>query len=167
MSNGQTESPQGDYVEMSMAKIVDKIEKQSELFGLQRVNVDKSCSSYLTMSEDELARLSPEELCLAEIKLSSYAFCIQKHINVANSLKNWAGRCISLLVAKEHFNFDKFMSSETRRYYLCNSDEYAKRLETIMFDQQLIVDEFSYLSQSVQHVSDAFGKLARIKRKEQ
>lgn len=168
MSNGQVESrpDKSAYVEDRLRELTEKIEKQYELFNISKISIDQSCRAYLTMSEDSIQRLSPEELAMAEIKLSSYAFSIQKHINTANAIKNWADRSIVSIIAKTYKNFDPMTKYEVRRELVVQDNEYASRLNVICGEQQVTLDEFAYLAQAVQHVSDAFGKLARIRRKE-
>ena len=155
-----------DYVDNKLKEIVDKIESQSRLFGLNRVNIDMSCTAYLTMTEDELIKLTPEELSLGEIRLSSYGLTIQQHLNKATAIKNWADRSIRLLVAKNYSSYDKFMPYDARKDSVVASNEYGEKLGKIMNEQQLIMDEFAYLAQAVQHVSDSFGRFAKIRRKE-
>ncbi len=173
MSNGQQDSANATakadkigYVDGKMADIVAKIEGQFKLFGMQRVTVDETVTAYLQMSEDEISRLSPEELGYAEIKLSSYAFSIQKHVNTSSAIKNWADKNINLLVAKHYGQYDKFIKFEVRRELITQDNDYASRLSDIIRECQTEIDGLAYLAQSIQHVSDAFGRLARIRRKE-
>lgn len=163
MSSGSEKS---QYVEDQLKQLTEKIEKQFELFNLKNIPIDQSCRAYLTMSEDAIQRLSPEELAMAEIKLSSYAFAIQKHVNMANALKNWADRSIVRVIATTYKNYDPMTKYEVRRELVIKENEYANRLGDICNEQQVIIDEFAYLAQATQHVSDAFGKLSRIRRKE-
>ena len=154
------------YVDDKLQEVITKIEKQANLFAINKVNIDVSCTGYLKMSEDELSKMTPEELSIAEIKLSVYAMTIQKYINTSNAIKNWAERCLGLVVAQEYGNYDKWMKYEIRRDSVVGENEYAKKLYEIIGEQSLIIDEMAYLAQSVNHTSDAFGRFARIRRKE-
>ena len=154
------------YVDDKLNEIIKKIEKQASIFGINRVNVDTTCVGYLSMSEDELAKLTPEELCLAEIKLNVYALTIQKYSNTATAIRNWADRCLNLVVAQQYNNFDKWMKYEVRRDSVILNDEYARRLSEVANEQVLIIEEMAYLSQSIHHISDAFGRFSRIRRVE-
>lgn len=154
------------YVDDKLAEIVSKIEEQDRLFNLMSVNADLTCPTYLSMSEDDISKLSSEELAIAEIKLNSFAMCIQKNSNTSNAIKNWAERSLSLLVAKEYDTFDKYMKYEVRRDSVIISNEYAKKLYEIISKHSIIIDEMSFLSQNIHHVSSAFGRLAMIRRRE-
>ncbi len=155
-----------NYVDEKLKEIVIKIEKQSAIFAINKVSIDTTCMGYLGMSEDQLAKLTPEELCLAEIKLNVYALTIQRHTNTATAIKNWADRCLNLVVAEQYNNFDKYTKYEVRRDMVIINDEYAKRLSEIVNEQTLIIEEMAYLSQSVHHISDAFGRFSRLRRVE-
>ena len=155
-----------DYVNQEFEKVISKIESQSRIFGLNKINIDTTCSVYLMMTEDEISRLSPEELALAEIRLSSYSFTLQQHSNKANAIKNWANRCIRILLAKNWNAYDKYMPYDARYDHMVSSNEYANRLGEVMSEQQILIDEFAYLAQATQHVSESFGRLAKIRRKE-
>jgi len=163
MKNGERKL---SYVDDKLNEIIKKIEKQASIFGINRVNVDTTCVGYLSMSEDELAKLTPEELCLAEIKLNVYSLTIQKYTNTATAIKNWAERCLNMVVAQEYNNFDKFVKYEVRRDSVIINNDYARRLSEVASEQSLIVDEMAYLSQSIHHISDAFGRFSRIRRVE-
>lgn len=155
-----------NYVDAKLQEVVDAIEKQAKLFGLNRIVIDTACADYLTLTENELSKLSPEELALAEIRLSGYSMTLQQHSNKALALKNWADRSLRLLVANQYNSFDKFMPYDARKDSIIVNNEYGERLGKIMQEQQIIIDEFSYLAQAAQHISDAFGRFAKIRRKE-
>jgi hypothetical protein len=165
MSGGRKLSNE-NYVDQKMAEVVNKIENQARIFALNRVNIDTTCTTYLTMTEDQLVKLTPEELALGEIRLSSFSLSLQQHVNKAMAIKNWADRSIRLVVAQNYNSFDKFMQYEARKDCTIVNNEYAQKLGQIVSEQQLIIDEFAYLSQAVQHVSDAFGRFAKVRRKE-
>lgn len=165
MSNGQNDS-QSDYIDEELAKIVSKIEQQHHLFGLNKVKIDQSTPVYLSMTEDEISRLSPEELSVAEIKLASFGFAIQKHLNMSHAIRNWANRNIDLVTAKSYSLYDKWMKFDERRCCIMLDNQYGERLSYIVDEHSIYIDEFAYLSQAVQHVSDAFGRLSRIRRKD-
>jgi hypothetical protein len=155
-----------EYVDGKLRQIVEKIESQARIFGLNKLSIDTNCTTYLMMTENEIIKLTPEELALGEIRLSNYSLCIQQHSNKAVAIKNWADRTIRVLATKFYNSFDKFMPYDIRRDCITSSDEYGQRLMEIVNEQQVVIDEFAYLSQAVQHVSESFGKFAKIRRKE-
>jgi len=168
MSNGENDSSNktANYVEDELQKIVDKIENQYAIFNMNLIKVDTSVPDYVNMTEDEISRLTPEELSQAEIKLASYAFTIQRQTNTANTIKNWADRNLGLIVAKHYDDFDQYTKYEVRRDITVRKNVFATKLYDIIKDAQVTIDSLSYLAQSIQHVSDAFGRLARIRRKD-
>lgn len=166
-NNGEKELSQDNdttIVDKKLAEITAKVEEQTRLFGLERVQVDQSCVSYIKMSEDELGKLTPEELAAAEIKLSAYSFSLQLFLNKALSIKNWAERSLRLIVIDEYHNFDKFMPYDARRDAVIKGNSYAKRLYDVINQHQVVIDEMTYLSQATQHIAGAFGRYSRIRK---
>ena len=151
-------------VDRKLAEVTARVEEQTKLFGLERVNVDQSCVAYIRMSEDELGKLTPEELAAAEIKLSSYSFSLQLFLNKALSIKNWAERSLRLILIDEYHNFDKFMPYDARRDAVIKGNSYAKRLYDVINHHQVVIDEMTYLAQAAQHIAGAFGRYSRIRK---
>lgn len=168
MNNGDRELSQDNVdtsiVDQKLAEITSKVEEQKKLFGLEKVYVDQSCVSYLKMTEDELSKLTPEELALAEIKLSGYSFSLQQYLNKALSIKNWAERSLRLILIDEYASFDKFMPYDARRDAVIKGNSYAKRLYDVINEHQVLIDEMTYLSQAAQHIAGAFGRYSRIRK---
>jgi hypothetical protein len=108
------------------------------------------------------------ELGLAELKLNAYALSIQIHVNKATAIKHWADKCLGIIVAKQYNDYIKinaFMKYEVLRSLVIKNDTYAEALAKILDSQDLVISQFQYLSQTVQHVADSFGKLARFRGK--
>lgn len=159
MTSGSKES----YVDLKLKETISKIEKEAEIFNINRIEVDKSSAKYLVMTEDEISRFDKEDLAIAEMKLKQYAFCIQKYANQALAIKNWAERTLGLVVAKRYNDYDIMIKYEVKRDLTIKDDEYARRLFDVINEHQLKIDEFQYLAQSVQQVAESFGKMSRIR----
>lgn len=155
------------YVEGKLAEIVNQIENQARIFGLNKIFVDAASADYLSTKENELSKMTPEELALAEIRLQSYSMALQQHSNKAIAIRNWADRSIRLVVAQNYNSYDKYIQYDARRDLVIMENEFAQRLNKVITEQQIIIDEFSYLSQAVQHVAGAFGRFAKLRRVEQ
>jgi uroporphyrinogen-III decarboxylase len=161
----QNSSGEKSLVDKRLEETVAYIDKQYAAFKLNEIVVDESVVSYLNMSEKELYALSPEELAIAELKLHSYAFAIQKFCNQATTIKNWADKCIGRVVAAKYSDYNQFTKYEVIRCLVIKTDTHAAALDKIVEENELIINQFMYLSQTVQHVADAFGKLARFRGK--
>lgn len=159
MSGGQ------DYVNQRISENVDKLEALSKSLLLDRINVNNEAEKYLSLGEDDLDKLTAVELAHGEYLLSAYSLCIQRKINRANAIKNWANKSIERIIAKNYNAYDKMMKYEIRKAMIAVNDDFAKRLYGVVAEQDLILDELTYLSQSVNAISNSLGNLARIRSK--
>lgn len=165
----QNQSGERSFVEQRLDEVLQKIEEQFNVFKLQQVLVDESAVVYFNMTEKELYSLTPYELGMAELKLHSYAFSVQKHCNRASTIKNWAEKCLSKVVAGEYSDYIKinaYMKYDVMRQLVVKNNTVAHALDKIIDENELMITQFMYLSQSIQQVADSFGKLARFRGKQ-
>ncbi len=165
----QNQSGEKSFVEQQLDKVLHNIEEQYDIFKLEQVVVDDSAVVYFNMTEKELYSLTPYELGMAELKLNSYAFTVQKHCNRATTIKNWAEKCLSKVVASEYSDYIKinaYMKYDVMRQLVVKNNTVAYALDKIIDENELMINQFMYLSQSIQQVADSFGKLARFRGKQ-
>ena len=102
---------------------------------------------------------------MGEYVLSSYSLSIQRKTNRSQAIRGWASKCLDRMVAKTYKDYDAMLKYEIRRASVAINDEYAKRLYEIISEQDMILDDLGYLSQSVNNISNSLGNLARIRSK--
>lgn len=157
-------SGENDFVDRQMTDIVSKMESLSRNIFIEQVNVNQNAEAYLTMPQEGLEKMTADELGVGEAVLAQYGLAVQRKINRAKVLRNWAVKCLDKMIAKRYDAFDKFMKHEIRRMSITYDNEYAKRLDQIVMDQDGIIDELDYITQAVHGLAGAFANLARIRK---
>lgn len=152
-----------DYVDQQMNGTVERLESLSKTLLLDGININPEVEKFLSLREDDLGKLTPAELSIGEYIVSAHSLVIQRKINRALAIKGWALKCLESIVAKTYKDFDGMMKYEIRKASVAISDEYAGRLNEIVRDQEAVVDDLTYLSQSLTHISNSLGNLARIR----
>lgn len=153
-----------DYLDTKLDETIEVLNKLSTSLLLDRVNLNPEAEKYLMLEEDALSKMTPAELASGEYLLSAYGLVIQRKINRANAIKNWASRCLERIIAKRFNDFDQMMKYEIRKAAVALNDDYAKRLSDIISNQDAIIDDLTYLSQSINNISSSLGNLARIRK---
>lgn len=154
-----------DYVEEKLQEHIVQLDDIELKIGIKNLVVNPESERFLSLSESELEKLTAEECAFGRYVLFQYAMSIQKKINRATALKNWAERNLSVILAKEFHSFNEFMKSEIKRQCLINNNTYAARLSLIYNEQMAIIDSYSYLSQNANNLANSFQLLFTSKQK--
>lgn len=154
-----------DYVDNQLNGQIETLERLASSLVLDKINVNPEAEKYLVMREDDINKLTPAELATAEYILSAHSLVVQRKVNRAISIKGWATRCLDIIVARDYNEFDSYMRIEQRKAAVAKNDGFAKRLYDIITQQELIIDDLTYLSQNIHHISNTLGNLARIRSK--
>lgn len=162
----QSTSGELSYTEKKIKGFIAKLEEQYNAFKLDSVIPDITVPTYLNVCDEQIYKMSPEDLRLAELKISAYAFCIQKHINRATAIKNYAQKLLGMVVASKHREYSPYVKYDVMEKDIIRTDIYAKKIDEIMEEQQMKIDEFNFLSQSLNKVAESFGKIATSRRKD-
>lgn len=154
-----------DYVDQQLGTTVTRLEELSKTLLLDGLNINPEVEKFLSLREDDLGKMTPAELSIGEYIVSAHSLVIQRKSNRALAIKNWATKCLESIIAKTYKDFEGMMKYEIRRASVSISDEYASRLNEIVRDQEAVIDDLVYLSQSLTHISNSLGNLARIRNK--
>lgn len=158
-------SGEKDYVDKKLNEVLSKIERLSESLLMDKINVNNEVEKYFSMTEDTIDKMTAAELSCGEYILSAYGLVIQKKLNRANVIKNWASKSLERIIAKNYKSFAEMMKYEIRKASVALNDEYAKRLSDVIMEQDAVIDELTYISQSINNLSNSLGNLARIRNK--
>lgn len=158
-------SGEKDFLDKKMEEAIGVLEKMSQSMLLDKINVNHEVEKYLSMREEFIEKMTPAELATGEYILSSYSLVVQRKLNRANAIHKYANTCFEKILAKSYGDFDQMMKYEARRAAVSNSNDYAKRLSDIMSEQELITNDLTFVSQSINHLSNSLGNLARIRSK--
>lgn len=118
----------------------------------------------LSMTEDQINRLTIEECVKYEYILSSYSLYIKRAANIENSRIIYLKHKINMIISS--IDTESYQSWDMRRYQAIMSNEAAKK-----FQDDLIVAEQKYARLSdihfgVNNIADKIGTIRYIKQQE-
>jgi hypothetical protein len=147
-----------------LAKQVDEVLREYEKgLGIKNVSPDIPAEKYLTMSQDEVSRMSAEQCGEASIVLAQYSFYLQRSFNVEIRRVNWAQAMIDRYIAPIMKNYTASSASE-RKMMAIKDNEFALSCERLRTEAQARVDQINYLSAKVDALSYRFADLQQTKR---
>jgi hypothetical protein len=117
---------------------------------------------YLTMNRDAIEKLSPEDCAQISMRLSQFAFHIQRTINREQARHNWAEETTKEVIANELNNYKGYGYLE-KSYQAINGNEKAASLNKIKKYAKQRIDRLSFLANNVKNLSDILLSIQRTK----
>lgn len=154
-----------NYVTTKVNEFTVQLDDVERKVGLKHLVINPEAERLLSLSETDLDKLTAQECAINKYILLQYALSIQKTINRATAVRNWAERNINVILAKEFKSFSEFMKSEVKRQAIISSNTYAQRLGEIYNEQQGIIDSLMYIAQAANSIANAFQTLFMSKSK--
>lgn len=145
-------------------KILDEYEKSISLpeYVAQYGVSEQEINTYLTMSRDEIEKLSPEDCAQISYRLCQFAFHIQRTINREIARQNWADECIKETIADEINNYKGYGFVEKSLQAIKHNDK-AQALNNIKKFAKQRADRLSYIANSLKNLSDIMLSVQRAK----
>ena len=137
------------------------LDKYEEKIGLV---VQPRISQYLNVTNEQMKKMSVEELDEAAFDLANYGIYFQKEYNKHVSRVNWAEANIRAIVAKELGNV-KAYSPEERKAAVVNYNEHAAKLESVRIREQACVDRLNFINRRIDVLADRFSHLKESKQR--
>lgn len=143
--------------------ILDEYEKS---LGLSSYNPtllsETELNSYLSMSRDEIEKLSPEDCAQISYRLAQFAFHIQRTINREIARYNWAEESIKETIADEINSYKGYGYIEKSQQAIKHNDK-ATGLNNIKKYAKQRMDRLSYLANNIKHLSDILLSVQKTK----
>lgn len=152
-----------DYVTTKLEDFTTRVDNLELKIGLKHLVHNPEAEQLLSLSENELDKMTAGECANAKYILLQFALSIQKTINRATAIKNWANRNIDVIVSKKYFDYNEFLRIEYRRQCVINDDSYAAKLAEISNEHQAVIDSLSYIAQAANNLSSSFQTLFMAK----
>ena len=108
-------------------------------------------NGYLTMSRNELERLSPEDCAQISYRLGQYSFHIQRTLNRELARYNWADETIKEVIADDINNYKGYGYVEKAQQAIKNNEK-ALSFNNIKKYARQRSDRLSYLALSLIHI---------------
>jgi uncharacterized protein (UPF0335 family) len=119
-------------------------------------------NQYLTMSRDEIEKLSPEDCAQISYRLGQFSFHIQRTINRELARLNWSEENIKGVIADEINNYKGYGFVEKSLQAIKHNDK-ASSLNKIKIFAKQRSDRLSYLANSIKNLSDILLSIQKTK----
>jgi len=143
--------------------LLDEYENQ---LGLPKYNPgvlsEQELNGYLTMSRDELEKLTPEDCGQISYRLGQFSFHIQRTINREIARHNWADENTKAAIADDINNYKGYGYIEKSNQAIKHNDK-AQALNKIKIYAKQRTDRLSYLANSMKNLSDILLSIQKIK----
>ena len=128
----------------------------------QQTDITIELQGYLSMSRDEIEKLTPEDCSQISMRLNQMAFYIQRSLNREIARHNWAETTLKMTVADEINSYKGYGYIE-KLYQAIKHNERAHSLYKIQTYAKQRMDRMSYLSNSIKNISDVLLSITRNK----
>lgn len=145
-------------------KILDEYEKGLGLpdYTSSRSIEEAEINEYLAMSRDQIEKLSPEDCAQISLRLTQFAFYIQRTINREIARHNWSEECIKEIIADEINSYKGYGYIE-KSYQAIKHNEKASSLQSIKKYSQQRIDRLSYIANNLKNLSDILLSVQKTK----
>lgn len=123
---------------------------------------EEELNKYVTMSRDELEKLTPEDCAQIAYRLAQFAFHIQRTLNRETARYNWSDESTKETIASELNNYKGYGFVEKSLQAIKNNDR-ASGLNNIKKYAKQRMDRLSYLANSVKNLSDIILSVQKTK----
>jgi len=117
---------------------------------------------YLSMSRDELEKLTPEDCGAISYRLAQFSFHVQRTINRELARYNWAEETIKETIADQINNYKGYGYLE-KSYQAIKHNDKASSLNKIKKYAKQRADRLSYLANGIKNLSDILSSVSKIK----
>lgn len=145
-------------------KILDEYEKSISLPDYSTTNgtIEQEINEYLTMSRDQIEKLSPEDCAQIAYRLAQFAFHIQRTINREIARYNWADESIKEIIADDINNYKGYGYIEKSSQAIKHNEK-AQAVNSIKKFAKQRSDRLSYIANSIKNLSDIIMSVQKTK----
>ena len=114
--------------------------------------------NYISMQRNEIEKLTKDDCAEIIVRLTQFAFHVQRSLNREISRYNWADDYIKEVIADEINNYKGYGYNEKSIQAIKHNDK-ASSLSSIRRYAKQRVDRLSYLSNCIKNLSDAIQNI--------
>jgi len=122
---------------------------------------DNSAKKYMTLSRNQIEKLTPAECAEAALLLGSLSFHMQRAYNREVARVNWAKQTLRSTVAGREQSYRGSWESQFNQ--AVGEDGYTRKVMQIQKYAQQRADRLTYLASSIKNISDIFLAVQRTK----
>lgn len=145
-------------------KILDEYEKSISLPDYSTTNgsIEQEINEYITMSRDQIEKLSPEDCAQIAYRLAQFAFHIQRTVNREIARYNWAEESIKEIIADDINNYKGYGYIEKSTQAIKHNEK-AQAINNIKKFAKQRSDRLSYIANSIKNLSDIILSVQKTK----
>ena len=132
--------------------------KYSPQYGV----TEQEINQYLTMSRNEIEKLTPEDCAQISYRLAQFSFHLQRTVNREIARFNWADESIKETIADEINNYKGYGFIEKSLQAIKHNDK-ASALNSIKKYAKQRIDRLSYIANNIKNLSDILLNIQKIK----
>ena len=141
--------------------LLDQYEGKVGLPTLQELKLSEEIQGYLSLTREEMDRLSPEDCAEIGVRLEQTSFSVQRFLNKEVSHVTWAKSALKLHIADRLANYrGSFAQQESQAI---KEDGYATKLDSVITYAQQRCDRLAYISSSLTRQADRLYNLQMSK----
>jgi hypothetical protein len=145
-------------------KILDEYEQSISMPSYNNIGgvPETEINDYLSMSRDQLEKLSPEDCAQIAYRLAQFSFHIQRTLNREIARHNWSEESIKDIIADEINNYKGYGYIE-KSLQAIKHNEKANSLNAIKKYAKQRIDRLSYIANSLKNLSDIMLNIQKTK----
>jgi hypothetical protein len=123
---------------------------------------EEEINTYLSMSRDQIEKLSPEDCAQIAYRLTQFSFHVQRTINREIARLNWSEEVIKETIADEINEYKGYGYIE-KSYQAIKHNEKASALQNIKKYAKQRIDRLSYIANNLKNLSDIMLSIQKTK----
>lgn len=123
---------------------------------------ESEINDYLSMSRDQIEKLSPEDCAQISYRLAQFAFHVQRSLNREIARYNWSDESIKEAIADDINNYKGYGYVEKAFQAIKHNDK-ANSLNSIKKYAKQRMDRLSYIANSIKNLSDIILAVQKTK----
>lgn len=142
-------------------KALDEYECRAGLPAFLEKSLHKDIEKYLSMSRDQMEKLTIQDCAEIAVVISSFSFHLQRCLNRENSRVNWASNKLKEIISGKENQYRGSWDSQFNQAVQENS--FTRKLLKLKNYSQQRSDRLTFLSSAAKHLSEMYMNLQRSK----
>lgn len=152
-----------NYAEKKVEELKQKLMEYEQKLQFNVRTENNEATKLLTISRNELEKMTPEDCGYAAYALTQYVIYLQKMVNYEESVVNYCESSINFVVGKKISQYNAYSFNE-KRMLAINDDTYAKEVLRLQVIAKSRVDSMAFIINKVQNLANILVNLQQSKK---
>jgi hypothetical protein len=163
--SGENVLPEKSQAQINLEKVDKALVEYEKGCGIPDTKFHNEAEQYLSMTHNQLQKLTAEQCGEAAIVLAQFGFHLQRNYNTEMARVTWADESCKSTVAPA-LNQYKAPSFEERKLLAIRDNDYATKIDAIRRWAKVRAERLAYLSGKVEFLARALLDLQQTKRRQ-